>query len=345
MPSTIKSVLSSTTRVERANLHWRRPLIAGTVTGLLAALCIATDHTSYAVPLAVGAWFTSLIDTQQKFGLHLRTMSWSALWLAVGATIGGLASSTGYWQLLIVAVVALACGYAGALGNLGLGNGSLTLVMYAIFAGAPVSDRHAFQTGLLVLLGGIVTIVMSALIYGVSAREQLKARPERVASVRSRLHSHLHLHDDLVQHGLRLALVMTVATAIAHSLNWPHEYWIPMTIAWVARPGRQLTVERTWHRVLGTLAGIAFVTVLMLTAGNSPYELAVLTAAGATLTLIFVRAHYAIAVAGITIAIMSLFAIEGQSFEMNAIYRIWATLVAGALLLVGTLVWPARKGI
>ena len=25
--------------------------------------------------------------------------------------------------------------------------------MYAIFAGAPVSDRHAFQTGLLVLLG------------------------------------------------------------------------------------------------------------------------------------------------------------------------------------------------
>jgi uncharacterized membrane protein YccC len=61
------------------------------------------------------------------------------------------------------------------------------------------------------------------------------------------------------------------------------------------------------------------------------------------MTLIFVRAHYAIAVAGITIAVMSLFAIEGQSFDMNAPYRIWATLVAGALLTLGTLIWPERR--
>lgn len=343
MPSAIRGVLSSTTRVERANLHWRRPLITGIVTGLLAALCIATDHTSFAVPLAVGSWFTSLIDTQQKFGLHLRTMSWSALWLAIGATVGGFASSTGYWQLLIVAAVSLACGYAGALGNLGVGNGSLMLVMYAIFAGAPVSDRHALQTGFLVLLGGLVTISISMIIYAVGAREQLRAHPEPSVSVRSRLGSHLRLHDDLVQHGMRLAVVMVIATAIAHVLAWPHEYWIPMTVAWVARPGRQLTLERTWHRVLGTIAGIVAITVLMLTSGNSPYELAVLTAAGATITLIFVRANYAIAVAGITIAIMALFAIEGQSFDMNAPYRIWATVVAGLLLTAGTLLWPVRE--
>jgi hypothetical protein len=343
MSSAIRGVLSSTTRIEKANLHWRRPLIAGIVTGLLAALCIATDNTSYAVPLAVGSWFTSLIDTQQKFGLHLRTMSWSALWLAIGATIGGLASSTGYWQLLIVAAISLACGFAGALGGLGLGNGSLTLVMYAVFAGAPVDDRAAVTTGLLVLLGGLVTIVTSIAMYAIGAWEQIHEHPPAHPSVASRLRSHLHLNDEFVRHGVRLAIVMVVATAIAHFLGWPHEYWIPMTVAWVARPGRQLTLERTWHRILGTIAGIVFVTALMLTAGNSPYELAVLTAAGATLTLIFVRAHYAIAVAGITIAVISLFAIEGQSFELNAPYRIWATLVAGVLLTLGTLIWPARQ--
>ena len=134
---------------------------------------------------------------------------------------------------------------------------------------------------------------------------------------------------------------MVIATAIAHLLGWPHEYWIPMTVAWVARPGRQLTLERIWHRVLGTLVGIAVVTLLMLAAGRSPYELAVLTAAGATMSLIFIRAHYALAVTGITISIMTLFAIEGQSFEMNADYRIWATLVAGVLLALGTLIWPS----
>mgnify|MGYP000606094144 CR=1 FL=1 len=341
MASGLKAVLASTTRLERANLHWRRPLIAGIVTGLLAALCIATDHTSYAVPLAVGSWFTSLIDTQQKFGLHLRTMCWSALWLAIGATIGGLASSTGYWQLLIVAAMSVGCGFAGALGGLGLGNGSLTLVMYAVFAGAPMTDRSAVTTGLLVLLGGLVTIATSTLIYAIGSREQMRERPAPAIPIGRRLRSHLHLHDEFVRHGVRLAIVMVVATAIAHALRWPHEYWIPMTVAWVARPGRQLTLERTWHRVIGTIAGIVFVTALMLTDGNSPYKLAVLAAAGATLTLIFVRGHYAIAVAGITIAVMSLFGIEGQSLDMNAPYRIWATLVAGVLLTLGTLIWPS----
>ncbi len=341
MTSTARSVLGSTTKVQRENLHWRRPLIAGIVTGLLAAWCIASGHTSFAVPLAVGAWFTALIDTQQPFGIHLRTMSWTALWLALGATLGGFASTTGYWQLLLVAVIALACGFAGSLGGLGLGNGSLVLVMYAIFAGAPVTDRHAIQTGLLVLIGSVATIVTSLVIYALWARGQMSARPGLSASARSRLRAHLHLRDEYFVHGVRLALIMVVATAVAHFLHWPHEYWIPMTVAWVARPGGALTLERTWHRVLGTLAGIVFITTLMITSGHSPYELAVLAAAGATLTLIFVRAHYAIAVAGITIAVMALFAIEGQSFEMNALFRIWATLVAGALLTLGALVWPA----
>jgi uncharacterized membrane protein YccC len=80
----------------------------------------------------------------------------------------------------------------------------------------------------------------------------------------------------------------------------------------------------------------------MFTSGNPPYELAVLAAAGATMTLIFVRAHYALAVTGITVTVMALFAIEGQSFDLNAPYRIWATLVAGALLALGTFVWPSR---
>jgi hypothetical protein len=334
-------VMRSTTRIARENLHWRRPLITGIVTGLLAALCIATDHTSYAVPLAVGAWFTSLIDTQQSFGIHVRAMWWSALWLALGATIGGLASNFGYWQLVTVALMSIGCGLAASFGGLSLVNGSLALVMYAVFAGAPVSDRTAIVTGLLVLIGGLVTIVTSILIYSLVAREQFLVRPNKPVGFAPRVREHLRVNDEYLAYGIRLAAIMMVATAIAHTLSWPHEYWIPMTVAWVARPGRQLTLERTWHRVLGTVAGIVVVSALMLTSGNSPYELAVLAAAGATITLIFVRAHYAIAVTGITITMMTLFAIEGQSFDMDAPYRIWATLVAGVLLTLGALLWPS----
>lgn len=343
MTSTAKGVLASTVRVDRPNLHWRRPLITGIVTGLIAAGCIATDHTSFVVPLAVGAWFTSLTDTRQAMGVHWRTMAWTALWISVGATLGGLASSIGYWQLLVVAALAVCCGFAGSLGGLGVGNGSLVLVMYAIFAGAPVTDRTAVNTGLLALIGGVITIFVTLVIYALFARNQFREAAPRLASVRARLSGHLHLGDENLQHGLRLAALMVVATAVAHVLAWPHEYWIPMTVAWVARSGQGLTLERTWHRVLGTLAGIAIVTLMMLTAGDSPYQLAVLVAAGSTMTLIFARANYALAVTGITIAVMSLFEIEGQSLEINAIYRIWATLIAGALLTLGALIWPADR--
>jgi uncharacterized membrane protein YccC len=136
---------------------------------------------------------------------------------------------------------------------------------------------------------------------------------------------------------------MVIATAIAHSMSWPHEYWIPMTVAWVARPGRILTLERTWNRILGTLAGIVFITCLMLVTGNPPYELAFLITAGVTLHLALVRANYAIAVSGLTVTIMALFAIDGQTVEMNAPYRIVATLIAGLLLSIGTLLWPVAE--
>ncbi|MGI9136124.1 MAG: FUSC family protein [Candidatus Nanopelagicales bacterium] len=339
MASETRDFVLSTGKVTRENLHWRRPLLIAIVTGSLTALCILTGHTSYAVPIAVGAWFTALSDTRQAFGVHWRYMAWTCMWLAIGATIGGFASTTGSWQLIIVGAMSLACGFAGALGGLGLANGSLTLVMYAIFAGAPVSDRTAGQTGLLVLAGGIISILVSLVVYLIGARSQLHEHRPAPDSIRHRLSEHLNLHDDYVWHSVRLAVAMVVATALSHALGWPHEYWIPMTVAWIARPGRRLTLERTMHRVLGTLAGIVVVIGLMLTAGYSQYQLAVLVAAGAGMTLIFIRANYTLAVTGITIAVLCLFAVEGQSLEINAPYRIAATLLAGAITALSALLW------
>lgn len=339
----VGDVLRSTTRVEKANVHWLRPVITGVVTCVIAALSIATGHNAYALPLVTGAWFTSVLDSHEVFGIHLRTMCGSALWLALGATIGGLASSTGYWQLLIVAVMAMACGFAGAFGDFGVRAGSLTLAMYALFAGIPLSERSALQSGLLTLVGGAITILITVGFYLIGARTQLFGQHVVKESALARLRSHLHSGDMFLRHGVRLSVLMVVATAIAHTITWPHEYWIPMTVAWVARPGRQLTLERTWLRILGTLAGIVIITCLMFSTGNPPYELAILVGVGVAVLLAFVRANYAIAVIGLTMAIMALFAIDGESVEMNAPYRICATLIAGVLLTLGVLLWPVDK--
>jgi uncharacterized membrane protein YccC len=343
MDSTARAVLASTTRFDKSGAHWHRPVITGVVTGLIVVVCIATGHQSYALPLALGSWFTSVLDSHQVFGSHLRTMVGSVLWLALGATLGGVASSTGYWQLLIVAVVAFICGFAGALGEFEVSAGSLALAMYALFAGIPISERSALQTGLLTLIGGLITIAVTMVLYLIGARAQVHQHESVTSSRAERLRSHLHPGDVFVRHGYRLAVLMVIATAIAHSMSWPHEYWIPMTVAWVARPGRRLTLERTWLRILGTLAGIVIIAVVMWATGNPPYELAILVAAAIILHLSFVRANYAIAVVGLTITVMALFAIEGESVELNAPYRFVATVGAGVLLSLGTLLWPAAE--
>jgi uncharacterized membrane protein YccC len=343
MASRAKTLLTSPRRLEKSNVHWRRPAIIGAVTGLIATVCIATGHNAYALPLVTGAWFTALLDTHDLIGPHLRKMCGTVLWLSVGATIGGLASSTGYWQLIIVAVVAFICGFAGAFGNFGLGAGSLALAMYALFAGMPVSERTALQGGALTLLGGAISISITLVIYLVGARSQVRVGGAAPAPRLATLKSHLRPDDPYLRHAVRLSVLMVIATAIAHSMSWPHEYWIPMTVAWVARPGRILTLERTWNRILGTLAGIVFITCLMLVTGNPPYELAFLITAGVTLHLALVRANYAIAVSGLTVTIMALFAIDGQTVEMNAPYRIVATLIAGLLLSIGALLWPVAE--
>jgi hypothetical protein len=334
-----REFVATTIAVPRENLHWRRPLIAAVVSGALAAACIALGHPTYALPFAVGAWCTALTDGAEEFGIHWRTMAWTCLWVAAGATLGGFVSTWGFWELPVVAVVSLVCGYVACLGRLGIGCGSLALALYAIFAGEPITDRSALQTGTFVLLGGVIAIAVTYVLCLIGARQALMAKPTPVPSALSRLRSHLTAHDEYLWHGVRLSIAMVIGTAVSHSLGWPHEYWIPMTIALIARPSKRLSLERTVHRVLGTLAGIVVLTALVLLIGSNPYELAVLVAIGAGISLAVVRANYTLACVGYTIGVMCLFAIEGQSIELNTPYRIMATVIAGIITALCALLW------
>lgn len=136
---------------------------------------------------------------------------------------------------------------------------------------------------------------------------------------------------------------MVVATGLAAWLDWPHHYWIPMTVAWIARPARTATVEKVVHRMLGTLGGIVLAVVLINDVGMNPYVLASIVAVGVAISLIFLRANYPIAVVGLTLAVIALFDIDGEPVDETAPYRVAATLLAGLLALLGTLIWPAPK--
>ena len=83
---------------------------------------------------------------------------------------------------------------------------------------------------------------------------------------------------DRVRFALLLASAVVVATFIAHALDGPRGYWLPMTVAFVFRPDLGPVMRRAVSRVIGTLAGVgiaAFVAFI----GNQQISLIVLCCA------------------------------------------------------------------
>lgn len=94
---------------------------------------------------------------------------------------------------------------------------------------------------------------------------------------------------------LRFALLFTsavvVATIIAHALDGPKAYWLPMTVAFVFRPDLGPVMRRAVSRVIGTLAGVG-IAALVAIAGNQQVSLIVLCCAmAATVPWAAQRSH------------------------------------------------------
>ncbi len=337
--------LRSSIKINTSLVQWWRPLISAVITFGLTVACIGFGHPEYAVPVAIGSWFAGITDSGDPIGVYWRAMAWTTAFVTFAATLGSLVSNSPLAQLIVVALMALACGFVGCLGPTPMTNGIVTLVVYSVFAGQPAAHRSAFTTGLLILLGGITCILITVGLYALARSPGFSARPVTGMPVLGSLRSHLHVTDSFVRHSVRLAVVMIFATGLAAWLDWPHHYWIPMTVAWIARPARDATVEKVVHRMLGTLVGILLAVLLINDTGMNLYVLAVISAVGIAISLIFLRANYPIAVVGLTLAVIALFAIDGEPVDETAPYRVAATLLAGMIALLGTFIWPSARSI
>jgi uncharacterized membrane protein YccC len=140
---------------------------------------------------------------------------------------------------------------------------------------------------------------------------------------------------------VRLAGAFTTATVISQILPWPHQYWIPMTVAWVAIPDPTGTATRVAGRVLGTLMGIAVITVVIVVGQPGPYAIAVLVGIGALIAEVFIVANYLVCVVGVTMFMISLFTLIGDPVGPTVEYRAACTILAGLITVAWSLVWPS----
>ena len=129
---------------------------------------------------------------------------------------------------------------------------------------------------------------------------------------------------------------------MAQVSGYPHAYWLPMTIAWVTRPDHDGTVTKVAARVIGTVVGLVICGGLLMWLGVEGYAAALVCAVAAGLTVAFVWANYAVAVVGITVMVVVVFAIDGDAVRVDLAVRMVTTLIAAVLAVAGSYLWPVR---
>ena len=130
--------------------------------------------------------------------------------------------------------------------------------------------------------------------------------------------------------GLLSAAIM-VAAVIAHVLQGPNGYWLPMSVAFIFRPDLGPVVRRAVARTFGTLAGVGIAALVAL-AGNPEGLLIVLCCAMAASVPWAARRSHALAVMVFTPIVFAIIGILGSDQNLF-LPRIVDTVIAAIIVL------------
>ena len=307
------------------------------VTLSLAITAWAFGAPQNAIPLAVSALFVGLAEAGLPVGHRWRIMLWTTTWLMITALLGYLVAPNLFITVFASGCVALAAGWVGVAGPRAALIGTLSLVIFTITAGLPEMLTLSLDFVALMGLGGLaqtLVLVLSALLRNPRV---LIVPPDAMGPLWRRLRFPGEQRHRYTRHALRLALAIAIATAISEYYSVPHQYWIPMTVAWIARPDSNGTVVRIAQRVGGTILGVSLLVAWGIWLPKPQWALVIAIGVGAYLTFAFIWANYTIAVFGITIFIVAIFALASDLLETSVFFRVGATFAA-ALIVLATLV-------
>jgi uncharacterized membrane protein YccC len=155
----------------------------------------------------------------------------------------------------------------------------------------------------------------------------------------------LVIRRDAVIAGLRLALCMTVGTAVTCALHREsHSFWLPLTVAVAVRPEYASVFVRTVNRFAGTALG-AVVAAIVLLALGSGWPVAVAAAVSLGFAVLAAPKLYGLSVVGVTCSAL-LSASIGSSDPVSPLVRLLDTGLGCAIAIVlGYLAWPGRRAL
>jgi len=146
----------------------------------------------------------------------------------------------------------------------------------------------------------------------------------------------------ILRHALRLAVVTTIAVAVAEVFHLKRGYWLTITVIVMLQPYTSATTHRALQRVAGTVLG-AILTALLGAAFHDPRAILVLSFVSAALCIALLPMNYAAYAVFLTTTFV-LLAESGAGDWHLASTRVVNTLLGGALALAGArLLWPSPE--
>jgi uncharacterized membrane protein YccC len=326
-----RSRIASLTAFDFSQADWPDAIRGTLVTAAVTVIPALQGEFEKAIPLSIGAAFIAVSESGQAFSQRWRTMLWTTGGLMFAVGLGSSLSNVTVLAIAVTGVMAFVCGAMGFLGRRVAVGGLLALVLFTVYVGVPVPLDDALTSAALVGLGGFIQAIASIAMGVLRGSHRL---PQPKATPLPPLSDLWRGDHTFLGHGLRLAVVMMIATSISESLTVPHPYWLPMSVAWMSKPDHDGTVVRVTHRLVGTIAGllIAFVIVIVFQPSGSGFL--PLALVGVAVAIAFIWANYAIAVTGVTIWVVSLFAMVGDPVISTLDARLFATVAAGVLVLI-----------
>lgn len=164
--------------------------------------------------------------------------------------------------------------------------------------------------------------------------------PEPRPSVREVLRDAFDPEGIVLRHAVRVAVVVSVAMTLARVLDLSHRYWVTLTAFLLLTPLGAATRLRALQRVGGTIAG-GVVAAAVPWAVDDPRIVLVLIVILAGLSASVVQLNYMLYATLMTPTFVLL--AEVHTAEVHLVgTRIANTLLGAALVVIGTLLWPAR---
>jgi hypothetical protein len=312
------------------------------------AVGIATGYPRAGGWAAVGAFFTDMAVFQPGHRFRARIVAGTGVLVAIGAFLGALFGIRG---IAIYPVVALCTFGAGLLVELGpqaalIGVSSVTSLVFS--ASFDVSATEALVVGAVTLLGGLFTAALAVVARRGLARyadpthhsgatgwawaREVEATMQRATRVRS----------VPFWHAVRLTAAALAGTVLYRITNPGDGFWIPEAALFIMRPDIQLTRRRAVLRIIGSVAGAALTTMVLVALRPDTTLLAVLAVVASGIAFSVQRVNFGLYITFVTCIFVLLTAFGGLPARTAISNRVVDNLIGSALAVAALWLWPTR---